>query len=393
MPDGVLAFVPPRYGKDVVGGSELVMRKVAEGLAARGWEVEALTTCTRNHYTWANDYPAGTSVVDGVTVRRFETVRPRSALRMHQLEARIQAGEIPPLPDQLAWINGSFRVPDLFQYLLQNHERYRAIVYSPYLFWTTVVCAGIAPERNIIIPCVHDETYAYFDIVRPVVAEAADVWFMSEPEHQLAHRLGPVSPRHAVTGEGMDVPERYDPDGFRERYGLRNPFVLFSGRREPGKLFGWLLEAFAAAVVRDRLPFDLVTTGVGPVHPPPAIADRVIDLGFVPEEEIPNAFAAASAYVQPSRMESFSRTIMEAWLAGTPVIANGESDVVTWHCERSGAGLTYHDWHHFAEALNFVAHAPEAAAKLGATGRDYVLEHYTWDAALDRMEDRLRLLP
>ena len=41
-----------------------------------------------------------------------------------------------------------------------------------------------------------------------------------------------------------------------------------------------------------------------------------------------SAFAAADCYLQPSRYESFSRTIMEAWLAGTPVIANAGSDVV-----------------------------------------------------------------
>ena len=31
-----VAFVTPRYGTDVVGGSEAVMREAAHGLAARG---------------------------------------------------------------------------------------------------------------------------------------------------------------------------------------------------------------------------------------------------------------------------------------------------------------------------------------------------------------------
>ncbi|MGH2685983.1 MAG: glycosyltransferase family 4 protein, partial [Actinomycetota bacterium] len=169
--------------------------------------------------------------------------------------------------------------------------------------------------------------------------------------------------------------------------------LYYGGRREGGKGWDWLLEAFAAAVTRHRLPFDLVTTGVGPVNPPPSIADRVIDLGFLDRQEIADVFAAADAYVQPSRMESFSFTIMEAWLAGTPVVANGESDVVTWHCERSGAGLTYHDWYEFAECLRFLAEAPEAARKLAAPGRDYVVEHYSWDPVLDTMEARLEEMP
>ena len=77
---------------------------------------------------------------------------------------------------------------------------------------------------------------------------------------------------------------------------------------------------------------------------------------------MPSAFAAAEALVQPSANESFSRTLMEAWLAGTPVIATAAGEVVTWHCERSGGGLTYVDELEFAQCLRFIAEAPKAAA-------------------------------
>ncbi len=70
--------------------------------------------------------------------------------------------------------------------------------------------------------------------------------------------------------------------------------------------------------------------GVGEVRPPADVADRVIDLGFLDDADRDDAFAAAAAYVQPSRYESFSRTVMEAWLAGTLVVANGASAVVRW---------------------------------------------------------------
>ena len=61
------------------------------------------------------------------------------------------------------------------------------------------------------------------------------------------------------------------------------------------------------------------------------------------ESEVGDAFAAATAYVQPSANESFSRTIMEAWLAGTLVLATDASAVLRWHCERSGAGICFGD--------------------------------------------------
>ena len=102
-----------------------------------------------------------------------------------------------------------------------------------------------------------------------------------------------------------------------------------------------------------------------------------------------NAFAAAEAYIQSSRYEAFSRTVMEAWLAGTPVLANGGSDVVRWHCERSGAGLVWDDEAEFAECLRLVAEAPDLARRLAKGGRDYVLENYTWDRVLDGVEKGL----
>jgi glycosyltransferase involved in cell wall biosynthesis len=106
-----------------------------------------------------------------------------------------------------------------------------------------------------------------------------------------------------------------------------------------------------------------------------------------------DAYAAAAAYVQPSLFESFSRTIMESWLAGTPVIANRACEVVRWHCERSGGGLLYADDHELAGYLGLVAGDAGRLRHLGARGRDYVLANYTWDGALDRMEAALEELP
>jgi glycosyltransferase involved in cell wall biosynthesis len=388
-----IAIVPPRYGDDVVGGSEAVMREAASGLAGRGWQVEVLTTCVRDHFTWANDYPEGAFESDGVTVRRFPTVHDTNRAARDAVERRIQLG-LPVTPEEeLAWVNGFFRVPGLFHHLVAGAGSYRALIFSPYLFWTTVVGTCAAPDRTIVVPCLHDETYAYLSVFRPVLARSAQVWFLSEPEHQLAHRLGPVAPEHRVVGSGVLVPAAYDPAGFRARHGLsERPFVLYAGRRERGKGWDDLLAGYTRAVTRLGLDLDLVTVGVGEVHPPAEVANQVIDLGFLPGDEIGNAFAAAAAYLQPSPNESFSRTVMEAWLAGTPVIASAASEVVAWHCRRSQAGLVYADDAELAECLALVAEAPGALRRLARRGREYVLSSYTWSAVLDRMEAGLEAI-
>ena len=388
-----IAIVPPRYGEDVVGGSEAVMREAAHGLAGRGWQVDVLTTCVRDHFTWANDYPAGTFETDGIVVRRFAVVHEPNRAARDAVERRIQLGLRVTPEEELTWLTGFFRVPDLFHHLVAEAESYRAIVFSPYLFWTTVVGVSAAPGRTVVVPCLHDETYAYLSVFRPVLAGAAQVWFLSEPEHQLAHRLGPVAPEHRVVGSGVVIPEAYDTAGFRARFGLGDrPFVLYAGRRERGKGWDDLLAGYSRAVTRLGLDLDLVTVGVGEVRPPTEVANHVIDLGFLPAGEIDNAFAAAAAYLQPSPNESFSRTVMEAWLAGTPVIASTQSEVVSWHCRRSGAGLLYANHAELAECLALVADAPEVLRRLAERGREYVLSNYTWSAVLDRMEAGLEAM-
>ncbi len=385
-----IAFVPPRYGPDVLGGAEAALREMAEGLRARGHSVEILTTCARNHFTWANELPAGESVVNGIPVRRFPTVMSGNRAERDRLDAAILGGAELTIEQQQRWANGLFRVPELFHHLLDNGDRYQALVFAPYLFWTTLACTQVYPDRSALLSCLHDEPFARLSIFRPLFTTLGDVWFMSPPERDLAGEIaGSLPPRHQLTGCGVAVPASYDPDGFRRRHGIEGRFLLYAGRREGGKGWETLLDQFAGATARARLPFSLVTFGGGEVRPPESIADRVVDLGFISDAEKGDAFAAADGYIQPSRLEAFSRTIMEAWLAGTLVIGNGGSRVVSYHCEQSGAGLLYDDEHELEECLAFLADSPDAASRIASAGRDYVLRNYTWDRVLDIVETRL----
>ncbi|MDA8291828.1 MAG: glycosyltransferase family 4 protein [Actinomycetota bacterium] len=366
------------------------MAEAARGLATRGHEVEMLTTCAKSHYSWANEFPAETFDDEGLTVRRFATVVGGSRIAARRLEQRVQRGERLEPADEIAWVNGRFRVPDLYAHLMAHAKAYDAIVLSPYLFWSTIYGAQVAPERTVVMPCLHDEPYAWLGIVSRTLSSVAGAWLLSEPEHELAHRVAPdLAPRHSVVGAAVSAPEAYDPAGFRARHGLGRPFVLYAGRREEGKGWNRLLRAFGTTVAAHDLPVDLVTCGVGPAEVPDGLADRVIDLGYLEPEELADAFAAAGALIQPSRNESFSRTVMEAWLAGTPVVADAAGAVVAWHCERSGGGLTYSDHVELAECIAFVADAPKAAAALADRGREYVLANYSWATVLDAMEASL----
>jgi glycosyltransferase involved in cell wall biosynthesis len=257
------------------------------------------------------------------------------------------------------------------------------------MFWPAMVCSQIDPSKSLLWTCLHDEPYVHYDIVREEIESVAGLFFQTEPELELAHQLTRDLAPRSLVGCGVEVPSSYDPASFRSKYGLGDrPFILYAGRREGAKGWDDLVAAFAGALRRSGsdIPLSLVSIGAGPVNPPADIADRVIDLGFLPDDDRDNAYAAATAYVQPSRYEAFSRTIMESWLAGRPVIGFGNTGVVHHHIVSSQAGLSYEDEFEFEAALRFLTESPESAAALGAAGRRYVLENYQWPDVLDRVE-------
>jgi glycosyltransferase involved in cell wall biosynthesis len=380
-----VALVCNRFGPDVAGGAELVMAELGQGLHGRGWEVDVITSAARDLYTWRNELPEGTSVEAGLRVLRFRTVLGADQKARNRIGGLIGAGADVPLADQYRWMNAGVRVPGMHEYLVDHASEYRALLFAPYLFWTTFACAEIAPERTILHPCLHDEPEARLEIFRPMFEGSRGILFQTGPEQDLGRSLFTLPARTALVGSGIHPPAGYDPEGFRRRHGIEGEFILYAGRREWGKGWPELLRHLEFANGHLSRPLPLVTCGVGDVGSVPRNV-RVMDLGYLSDEERSNAMAAATVYVQPSAMESFSRTVMEAWLAGTVVVANAASAVVAWHCERSGAGLFYRDRYEFAEALRLLADRPETRTAMACRGREYVLQNYRWPDVLGRVE-------
>ena len=383
---GRIGIVPARFGPKIVGGAEIVLRHIAEGLQGRGWDVEILTTAATDYFAWENDQPVGVREEDGLTVRRFEAVKSTPGTERSVLGHRMLAGDRLSLTEQERWMNDDVRVPDLYHHLLLHASEYRALVFGPYLFWPSYACSQVAPDKSLLWTCLHDEAAAYQDIYKPLLSGVAGLFLQTEPEHELAHAIHPQLAPHAVVGCGVEVPESYDPEGFRQKYGITGPYVLYAGRREGAKGWDELMTHFSHAVLTRGLDLRLVTMGAGEVRPPAGLEDRIIDVGFLPDEDRDDAYAGALAYVQPSRYEAFSRTIMESWLAGRPVVGIAEGGVVKHHVQTSEGGFVYDDADEFAEALAVLVNHPHLADEMGARGRDYVLARYQWDIVLDGIE-------
>lgn len=372
-------WVVPRYGPEVVGGAETLVRALAERCAAMGWDVEVATTCATDHVTWANDLPEGEAVDAGVRVRRFP-VGPRDTARHDVLHAAVLAGRA-DYADELEWLAQSVWSPRMQEYLDDADHDLRIL--APYLFGTTVWGAMAHPSRSALLPCLHDEPYAHLRTVRALLGAVAGCAFNAPGEERLARRLAPVRDG-GVVGIGFDPPAGAPgpPPGPLADVG---PYLLYAGRLEEGKRVHVAVDhAVRLAAETPDAPV-LALIGSGGYRPPPEARGRVVELGYLSEQDKRAAYAGALALVNPSEMESLSLVLMEAWLEGTPAIVAAGSEVMSDHVARSGGGVTFAGYDDFRAAVRGVLDDPARAERMGAAGRAYVLDEYGWDAVWERL--------
>ena len=119
----------------------------------------------------------------------------------------------------------------------------------------------------------------------------------------------------------------------RARYALPTDYLLYLGGFDQRRNLGTLFQALAAARRREpSLPVLALAGALPPADttltPDPrrlaaeaGVAEGVRFLGRVPEVDKPALYAAALAFLFPSRYEGFGLTVLEALACGTPVIA------------------------------------------------------------------------
>jgi glycosyltransferase involved in cell wall biosynthesis len=387
-----LAFVVPWYGAGAVGGAESECRATARALAARGVAVEILTTCARSHDAdWSDHHAPGLSEEEGLPVRRFR-VRPRDRGRFAQLRQRLQLGGSLTPWEEDEFIENSIHSSDLYAYLAAGRDRYW-YAFIPYCFGTTWEGALVAPERSLLIPCLHDEPFAYFRATRRVLESVRHVAFHVPAERALGERLAGAPGTFALVGEGVDPIPAADPARFRRRHRIGEPFLLYVGRKVREKNVPLLMEYFARyRLTHPDRSVRLVLIGSGQLRIPERLSADILDLGVQPAEDKFDAYAAALAVCQPSRLESFSLVLMEAWLSGTPALVDGHCAVTREHCLASNGGLFFDDYFEFAEAVDRLLDEPGLRRRLAERGRVYVLANYTWDRVTERYLALLRAL-
>ena len=198
----------------------------------------------------------------------------------------------------------------------------------------------------------------------------------------------------------VDIPNAVDADlfrpqasDFRARHGIgRDEFVaLYVARFQAFKNHAVLLEAFAR-FVRERPAARLVLVGSGPLREACerqvadlGVAEKVLFLGETPYGDLPGVYAAADAKVISSDYESFCFAALEAMSAGLPVLTTDCAWVPRLVADGAGMVVPVGDAAALAAGLKKLADHPALRRRMGATGRQQILERHTWPASAARL--------
>lgn len=133
-------------------------------------------------------------------------------------------------------------------------------------------------------------------------------------------------------------------EGIKNKYRIRDSYLIYIGTIQPRKNLKRLIEAFARVVKMGGEPYsrmDLVIVGKSGgegrkgwmyedilKYPKELeIEDKVKFLGFVPNEDLAVLLSGAVVYIQPSLWEGFGIPVVEAMAVGTPVIVSNVSSL------------------------------------------------------------------
>lgn len=391
-----ILFVVQRYGNDVNGGAEQHCRWLAETMAEFGHETHVVTTRARDYTSWKDHYPGGLEVLNGVTVHRFGVDTPRDMTAFNSFSEQIDfVGHSHSLDVELEWLTAQGPVSSAFDaWLDANADQFDVAVVFTYLYRTAHYAVHRLRHRVPIAmhATAHDEPPFHLPTIQALLSRV-DLFLCSTPEESdlLAQTVG-ASSRRAVVGVG--VPDRPGVDRRAELQllGLNEDdrFALILGRVDGSKGVLQAVRALSTVEGDGCAPPRVVVAGQN-------VAGLRSDnsttfLGYVSDDQVTALLQSCTVLVQPSRWESFSLVLCEAWAAAKPVVVNGLSDVMAGHVLRSQGGLTYQTDQQLRHAVSRLMSDPWACERLGSAGARYVRSQFDPVTVGRRIERELSAL-
>jgi phosphatidylinositol alpha-1,6-mannosyltransferase len=254
----------------------------------------------------------------------------------------------------------------------------------------------------------HEVGWSMLPVARPAlrrIGEDSDVvtYISRYTRDRFASAFGPRTALEHLP-PGVDA-ERFRPDAgaraeLRARYGLgERPVILCLSRLVPRKGQDMLIRALPT--IRSQIDgAALVIVGGGPYLPTLRrlassldAADHVIFTGGVAPAELPAHHAMADVFAMPCRtrgagldVEGLGIVYLEASASSVPVVA-GQSGGAPESVQegRTGFVVDGRSIDQIADAVSRILKDPDLAARMGAAGRQWILERWRWQTHAARL--------
>ncbi|UXZ21266.1 glycosyltransferase [Pseudomonas sp. YeP6b] len=227
-----------------------------------------------------------------------------------------------PMSINLTNMRGPFS-SELESFLENSIHQYDLVITHNNIFRPAVVAIEHAGKNNvpsIMIPHAHldDDFYHFPD----VLDSALNATLVLAAPHAACDFYAERGAAVRYLPAGINVDERFtasDVTAFEDVYGIDGPFVLVLGRKAAAKGYRDVIDAVAA--INKVTPLRVVL--IGPDDDRLAVTSSCATyLGRQPRDVVRGALMSCVALVNMSVSESFGIVLLEAWLAGKPVIVN-----------------------------------------------------------------------
>lgn len=248
---------------------------------------------------------------------------------------------------------------------------------------------ALPPRSAPLISTIHDLSYVaypehfsrpglrFFRRALELTLEHADLVLCSSQatlEQCAAYGFDRSRLRHVPLGVRIDRASETEAARVRTNYGLKLPYVLWTGTIQPRKNLPTLLRAFE--LVEEDV--ELVLAGPMGWKEKLELPSRTRVLGWVPGEDLAGLYAGAAVFCFPSLLEGFGFPVLEAMAQGTPVVTS----IGTSTEELAGDAGVLVDPRDPQAIAHGIHHALVAAVDLAEAGRRRAAE-FTWSRTAD----------
>lgn len=223
------------------------------------------------------------------------------------------------------------------------------------------------------------------------VKKAAKVISVSQNTKKDIIKYFKVNPQKIeVTYEGVEqsffaAKNRARIENLMNKYGLKRPFIFYTGVWRNHKNLVGLIKAFDIIKKKFGLEYDLVLGGnEDPYYPEVRATWKKLGLendikrvGFIPQDELPVFYSAARLFVIPSFYEGFGLIGLESFASGTPVVSSNRTSLP----EILGDAALYfdpHDHEEMAQTMKLVLEDEKLYNELILKGRKRV-KLFSWE--------------